>query len=173
MADLLFFVERLQTPLGLLLLVTDDKGHVRALDWQEYENRMRLLFRRNYRHDSVKLLNTFTKSKALQSMADYFDGDIGVLKKIPVKTEGSEFQKIVWKALCEITPSNPISYTTLAKNIGKPRAVRAVGLANGANPIGIIVPCHRVIGANGSMTGYGGGVVRKRWLLDHENIETE
>lgn len=82
--------------------------------------------------------------------------------------DGTAFQQRVWKALCEIPYGQTISYGELARRIGQPTASRAVGLANGQNPISIIVPCHRVIGANGALTGYGGGIERKRWLLGHE-----
>ena len=81
---------------------------------------------------------------------------------------GTPFQKTVWRALREIPCGQAISYSELARRIGRPAAVRAVGLANGLNPISVIVPCHRVIGANGTLTGYGGGLERKRWLLSHE-----
>jgi methylated-DNA-[protein]-cysteine S-methyltransferase len=79
----------------------------------------------------------------------------------------------VWKALRQIPCGKTISYGELAKRIGRPAAVRAVGLANGSNPIGVVVPCHRVIGSDGSLTGYGGGMERKRWLLQHENALAE
>ena len=78
-------------------------------------------------------------------------------------------QQRVWRALCDIAYGETISYGELARRIGQPAAARAVGLANGQNPIAIVVPCHRVIGANGSLTGYGGGLERKRWLLAHES----
>ena len=74
----------------------------------------------------------------------------------------------IWRALCDIPVGQTISYGELARRIGNPKAVRAVGLANGANPIGLVAPCHRVIGANGTLTGYGGGMHRKKWLLEHE-----
>jgi methylated-DNA-[protein]-cysteine S-methyltransferase len=82
--------------------------------------------------------------------------------------EGTDFQRTVWQALRRIPCGTTISYGELARRIGRPAAVRAVGLANGANPVGVVVPCHRVIGADGSLTGYGGGIERKRWLLAHE-----
>src|SRR6185437_637184 len=87
-------------------------------------------------------------------------------------TAGTAFQREVWRALRDIPAGQTISYGELARRIGRPAAVRAVGLANGANPIGVVVPCHRVIGANGSLTGYGGGLHRKEWLLAHERAHT-
>ena len=87
---------------------------------------------------------------------------------VPVAAEGTPLQQTVWEALCAIDFGHTESYGELAERIGKPTASRAVGMANGRNPISIIVPCHRVIGANGSLTGYGGGLPRKQWLLAHE-----
>src|SRR5262249_4441707 len=102
------------------------------------------------------------------SIHAYFEGDLQALKQIPVETEGTPFQKQVWSALREIPAGSTSSYGQLAARIGRPAASRAVGMANGSNPVGIVVPCHRVIGANGALTGYGGGIDRKRWLLAHE-----
>jgi methylated-DNA-[protein]-cysteine S-methyltransferase len=101
-------------------------------------------------------------------LAAYMDGELAALDSLAVSTGGTTFQKQVWRALREIPTGTTTSYGELAKRIGRPSAVRAVGLANGANPIGIVVPCHRVIGANGSLTGYAGGLQRKRWLIAHE-----
>jgi len=87
---------------------------------------------------------------------------------VPVRAGGTPFQRVVWAALREIPPGRTTSYGQLAARLGRPGASRAVGLANGANPVAIAVPCHRVIGADGTLTGYGGGIERKRWLLEHE-----
>ena len=103
-------------------------------------------------------------------MRRYFKGEIGVLADLPVATTGTPFQNSVWQALRKIKDGTTIYYAELARRIGKPRAVRAAGLANGQNPISIVVPCHRVIGSNGSLTGYGGGLERKQWLLEHEGV---
>jgi methylated-DNA-[protein]-cysteine S-methyltransferase len=100
----------------------------------------------------------------------YFEGDIAVLDSIPVELNGTPFQKDVWQALRRIPAGTTISYSELAQRVGEPNAVRAVGTANGANPVAVIVPCHRVIGSNGSLTGYGGGLDRKQWLLVHERV---
>ena len=90
------------------------------------------------------------------------------LAEIPCRVAGTDFQRQVWRALTEIPAGETRTYRQQAVRIGRPTAVRAVGLANGANPIGIVIPCHRVIGADGSLTGFGGGIERKRWLLAHE-----
>ena len=108
----------------------------------------------------------------IAQLAQYFAGERTAFD-LPLAVEGTGFQKQVWNALCDIGYGTTISYGELARRIGNPKASRAVGLANGRNPVGIIVPCHRVIGASGSLTGYGGGVERKRWLLDHERARVE
>jgi methylated-DNA-[protein]-cysteine S-methyltransferase len=92
---------------------------------------------------------------------------------IPLAASGTEFQRCVWQALREIPYGETTSYAALAASIGRPDACRAVGLANGRNPISIVVPCHRVIGSSGALTGYGGGIERKRWLLAHERGQGE
>ncbi len=98
----------------------------------------------------------------------YFEGDLLALAAVPVDGGGTPFQRRVWAALRDIPAGATESYSALAARIGMPRAARAVGLANGRNPVAIAVPCHRVVGADGSLTGYAGGLQRKRWLLDHE-----
>lgn len=100
----------------------------------------------------------------------YFDGDLTALESIEVKTAGTPFQQLVWKALLDIPAGRTDTYGHLAQRIGRPSAVRAVGLANGQNPISLVIPCHRVIGSNGKLTGYGGGLDRKQWLLEHEGV---
>lgn len=100
----------------------------------------------------------------------YFAGELTAVDDVPVELNGTSFQKQVWQALRRIPCGATISYTELARRIGNVSAVRAVGSANGANPVAVIVPCHRVIGADGSLTGYGGGLDRKQWLLAHEGI---
>ena len=99
----------------------------------------------------------------------YFAGDFTALAEQPVEPPGTEFQRRVWAALCRIPAGATWSYAQLATRIGRPRAVRAGAAANGANPVPLFVPCHRVIAADGSLWGYGGGLARKRWLLVHEH----
>jgi methylated-DNA-[protein]-cysteine S-methyltransferase len=98
----------------------------------------------------------------------YFAGDLDALEEVAVEMNGTGFQKRVWQALRAVKAGRTSSYAALAKRIGTPAAVRAVGAANGANPVAVIVPCHRIIGTDGSLTGYGGGLRRKEWLLRHE-----
>ena len=102
----------------------------------------------------------------------YFAGDIAAIDPIPAVTAGTYFQREVWAALRTIGPGETLSYGELARLVGRPKASRAVGAANGANPVALIVPCHRVIGASGALTGYGGGMARKQWLIDRERRHT-
>jgi methylated-DNA-[protein]-cysteine S-methyltransferase len=106
---------------------------------------------------------------AVRQLTEYFAGDRREFD-LPLHFRGTAFQTRVWRELVEIPYGHTWSYGELAKRIDKPSASRAVGLANGRNPISILVPCHRVIGADGSLTGYGGGLERKRWLLAHEGL---
>jgi methylated-DNA-[protein]-cysteine S-methyltransferase len=161
-----FFIDRPATPLGEGVLISDDEGALRLFYWDDPGHRWKDALRRRYGEVALtEKKNAFGHAKALK---DYFDGDIFVVDKLKVAFAGSPFQKKVWNALRGIGGGTTTSYAALAKKIGAPAAVRAVGLANGQNPISLIVPCHRVIGSNGSLTGYGGGLPRKRWLLDHE-----
>lgn len=159
-------LERLASPVGEILLVTGPDGAVRALDFADYEPRMHRLLHRHY--GAYHLDDGAAPKAATEALAAYFEGHLTALADITTATAGSEFQRSVWTALMTIAAGTTQTYGALAKALGKPAASRAVGLANGANPIAIIVPCHRVIGANGSLTGYGGGLKRKRWLLEHE-----
>jgi methylated-DNA-[protein]-cysteine S-methyltransferase len=159
-------LDRVPTPIGESLLVTDEAGRLRALDWSDYEPRLRRLLRRHYGATALSLGRA--PRRLCAALDAYFAGDLGALDGIDCATGGTAFQRRVWAALRTIPAGRTLSYGALAARIGAPKAVRAVGLANGANPIGVVVPCHRVIGADGSLTGYGGGLERKRWLLAHE-----
>ncbi len=171
MADTLdFFIDRLATPIGELIVIADGDGALRTIDWTDHEARMTLLLDRYYGKGRYTLTPRRDPGGFTSAMRRYFKGEIGVLKDLPVATSGTAFQTDVWKALRKIKGGTTISYGELARRIGKPKAVRAAGLANGQNPISIVVPCHRVIGSNGSLTGYGGGLHRKQWLLAHEGV---
>lgn len=169
MSDVLnLLMDRLQTQIGELLLVADEVGNLRAIDWNEYEARMLRFLRLHYGPNGFKLTPAHNPHGLRDTMATYFAGDISAIDRIPVQTAGTPFQRSVWRELRRIPSGTAVTYRKLAERIARPKAVRAVGLANGSNPIGIVVPCHRVIGSDGSLTGYGGGLERKRWLLDHE-----
>jgi O-6-methylguanine DNA methyltransferase len=152
--------------MATLLVVTDDAGNLRALDFADYEPRMRRLLHEHY--GQYDLEEGEAAESVIQALDAYFDGDLDTLDDIRVATGGTPFQHAVWKALRKIKPGATKSYGQIAARIGRPNASRAVGAANGSNPIAIVVPCHRVIGSNGTLTGYGGGLPRKQWLLDHE-----
>ena len=160
-------LDRLATPIGEVLLVSDDHGRLRALDWQDHGPRMRQLLRRRYGPATVLLPGRAPRA-VTEALEAYFAGELARLDRIGCAPAGTAFQRAVWAALREIPAGRTLSYGTLAARLGHPKAVRAVGLANGANPIGIVVPCHRLVGANGALTGYGGGLERKHWLLAHE-----
>jgi len=107
---------------------------------------------------------------AVSTLTRYFQGDLAILDDVEVELNGTPFQQRVWNALRSVRAGTTMSYAELAAHVGTPSAVRAVGAANGANPVAIVLPCHRIIGSNGSLTGYGGGLERKRWLLNHEGV---
>jgi methylated-DNA-[protein]-cysteine S-methyltransferase len=159
-------LERLATPIGEALVVTDEAGRLRAFNWRDYEPRMRAWIARHY--PRATLVEGRGPEPVRSALLAYFGGDAQALDGLPWRASGTAFQLKVWQALCSIPAGETLSYAALAERIGRPSAVRAVGLANGANPISLVVPCHRVIGANGTLTGYGGGLPRKRWLLAHE-----
>lgn len=142
-----------ESPIGLLCVVCSDEALV-GLDFVER--------RGNEDDTSCAMLE-----KSLAQLKAYFDGTLKQFS-LPVKPDGTAFQKGVWHALQKVSFGATTSYGAIAKSIGNPKSVRAVGAANGSNPIAIVIPCHRIIGSNGQLTGYGGGLWRKEWLLSHE-----
>jgi methylated-DNA-[protein]-cysteine S-methyltransferase len=161
-----FALDRLKTPIGVALLVTDADGVPRALDWEDYEPRMLKLLRLHY--GAPVLREERAPDEIRAALSAYFKGDLDRLATIRWRVAGTPFQQKVWTALPKIPAGTTMNYGALAAKIDMPKAVRAVGHANGANPISVVVPCHRLIGANGSLVKYGGGLERKRWLLEHE-----
>jgi methylated-DNA-[protein]-cysteine S-methyltransferase len=119
-------------------------------------------------YPGVQIVQGNDPAGAVKVLSRYFDGDLTSLDEVDVALHGTPFQQRVWTTLRTVTAGTTASYAKLAGRVGAPSAVRAVGAANGANPVAIILPCHRIIGSNGSLTGYGGGLDRKRWLLQHE-----
>ena len=169
---LIFRLARIPTAIGTMLAAIDDQDRLRLVDWDDHRDRMERLLRRHYGAKVVFAAGGEDHPIA-QKLRDYMAGDLGAIADIPTETAGTDFQREVWAALRHIPAGETWSYSDLARHIGRPAAVRAVGLANGANPVGVVVPCHRVIGANGTLTGYGGGIARKRWLLEHEGVQLE
>jgi methylated-DNA-[protein]-cysteine S-methyltransferase len=159
-------LDRLTTPIGTALLITDEAGVLRAFNWTDYEAAMRGWIARRYPQATLALGRAPAQVRG--PFEAYFQGAPRALETVPWQAVGTAFQLKVWETLCTIPAGETLSYAGLAERIGRPTAVRAVGSANGSNPVAVVAPCHRVIGANGSLTGYGGGLPRKRWLLAHE-----
>lgn len=157
-------LDTFDTPIGTLALVVDDEGRMRACGFTTDHSRMTRLLKR----DASQMQRTRNPAGVSVALRAYFEGDLAALDRLDVQLLGTAFQRRVWNALRTIPLGHTWSYAQLATDIGHPAAVRAVGLANGANPVGLVVPCHRVIGKHGKLTGYGGGLDRKRWLLEHE-----
>ena len=164
-----FILDRLATPIGTALLITDGDGVLRALDWEEHAPRMRELLRLQY--GAVALKDARAPSDLKTALSGYFKGDLDRLETIKWQVAGTPFQRRVWTALPNIRAGTTMSYGALAAKLNAPKAMRAVGHANGSNPISVVVPCHRLIGADGTLVKYGGGLERKRWLLRHEGVE--
>ncbi len=161
-------IGRIASPIGDIVTVVDD-GRLCALGFGDDEQRVLLPLQRRY--SDVRFEEIGDPHGISSQLRAYFDGDLHALDTIPVDTGGTAFQQIVWMALRSIPAGTTLSYGTLAARIGRPAAVRAVGAANGANPVSIVVPCHRLVGADGKLVKYGGGLERKRWLLRHEGVD--
>jgi methylated-DNA-[protein]-cysteine S-methyltransferase len=159
-------LDRVATPIGTALVVTDEAGVLRAFNWTDYEDQMSAWISKRYPRATRR-----EAAGPLRGALDaYFAGQVGALETVAWEGAGTAFQRKVWETLCTIPVGETLSYGQLAERIGRPTAMRAVGLANGSNPVALIVPCHRVIGANGSLTGYAGGLPRKERLLQHEGV---
>ncbi|QBG36510.1 methylated-DNA--[protein]-cysteine S-methyltransferase [Litorilituus sediminis] len=149
------FIDYLETPLGLMELTANDDGLCQAI----------------FCGDNIKTINANQVTKDSQhQLHEYFAGKRKAFD-LPLAPKGTAFQQLVWQQLANIPYGEVYSYGDIAKLVNKPKGSQAVGGANGRNPISIIVPCHRVIGANGSLTGYAGGIERKLWLLNHEGAK--
>ena len=163
------FLSRLDSPLGDLLVVTDTESNVRALDFATHEGHLHRGLREHY-GDSIALSDVPAPVEIARAVIGYFSGDLSAIDSLPTATAGSDLQRKVWAALRRIPAGTTTTYGRLARELGfdDPRAAIDIGAANGANPIAIIVPCHRVIASNGELRGYAWGLQRKRWLLEHE-----
>ncbi|MBB3701146.1 methylated-DNA--[protein]-cysteine S-methyltransferase [Flammeovirga yaeyamensis] len=149
------FRDYIESPIGLIVVEATSKGvsSIRFLDENE------------------EVLNDLTNPhtmEAIEWIDQYFNGESKLGFEFPLDLQGTTFQKTVWKELCKIKYGTVVSYLDISERIGNPKAIRAVGAANGQNPIALAIPCHRVIGSDGSLTGYAGGIGRKKWLLQHE-----
>lgn len=152
-------LDRVSTPIGETLIVTDENGSLRALDWADREPSMVRLLRLHY--GSLAPVPGSAPEHLKDRLWRYFNGELEAIRGIEWRTAGTPFQRGIWMALTAIPTGETRSYGAVAVALGCSQSVRAVGLANGSNPISIVVPCHRVIGADGSLMGYGGGLERK------------
>ena len=163
-------VAEFQSPIGKIIVAVHD-GRLCALRFEEHWPPMRAWLEKRF--GQAEFRQAVDPGGVITCLKKYFAGDFGALDAIAVDTGGTPFQQRVWEELRKIPAGHTVSYAHIAKAIGAPAAVRAVGAANGSNPVGIVLPCHRVIGSNGQLTGYGGGIERKRWLLAHESAQGE
>ncbi|WP_230351567.1 methylated-DNA--[protein]-cysteine S-methyltransferase [Lelliottia sp. WAP21] len=160
--------ELIPTPLGPLWILCDEAYQLRAVEWQEHSDRMEQLLNVHYRAEGFHRVDAVNPGGLSDKLSAYFEGDLAIIDNLPTATAGTPFQREVWQTLRTIPCGQVMHYGQLAERLGRAGAARAVGAANGSNPVSIVVPCHRVIGRNGTMTGYAGGVQRKQWLLRHE-----
>ncbi|MFT5176063.1 MAG: methylated-DNA-[protein]-cysteine S-methyltransferase [Gammaproteobacteria bacterium] len=162
------FIDYIDTPIGQFVIIANEHGELCMSGFTRDHPRVAKQIQ-HYLCDASVSLTPAVNPGGLSTQIDaYFCGALTALDQLPAAAVGTAFQHKVWRALRTIPCGETCSYSALARQIGQSTAARAVGLANGKNPLGVIVPCHRVIGANGTLTGYGGGIARKRWLLAHE-----
>jgi len=155
------------SPIGPLTLAAHGDRLVMVRFGDDRESAVRFLQRQE---PATAIVDHRDPAGAASALVRYFNGDLNALDSLEVDFYGTEFQRRVWTSLRSVAAGTTASYTDIANAIGAPSATRAVGAANGANPIAIVVPCHRIIGTSGALVGYGGGLDRKRWLLEHEGI---
>ncbi len=156
-------VDEIASPIGRIVIAVRD-GRLCALEF----GRARVTRQVIARYGRARLLRSRDPFGFSARIRAYLAGDLAAVDAIPVETGGTAFQRRVWRALRRIPPGQTVSYGAMARALGRGPAARAVGAANGRNPVSIVVPCHRLIGGDASLTGYGGGLWRKRWLLRHE-----
>jgi O-6-methylguanine DNA methyltransferase len=154
------------SPLGELTIATH-AGRLCALTFRDRWPAQQRVLERRLEH--VTFRSAAAPRAVTAALRAYFDGDVGAITRLAVDPDGTPFQRRVWSALRALRAGAPVSYGELARRIKRPGAVRAVGTACGANPIWLVIPCHRVIAAGGGLGGYGGGLERKQWLLQHEH----
>ncbi len=159
------FIDSMKSSIGEIRLIWRD-DRLRALQFADCEDR--LLRTLAWQFGEYTLLEKRAPKMLRDPLRQYFQGDLRAIDSIPVEMRGTPLQQQIWAALRVIPPGRTRGYGELAAQLGRPRAGRAIGAANGANPISIVIPCHRLIGAGGALINYGGGLERKRWLLSHE-----
>jgi methylated-DNA-[protein]-cysteine S-methyltransferase len=159
-----------ESPIGAVLVAASDDG-LCCVEFAEHRARVLAQLRRRFGPEPVR--EDADPFGARRALAAYFAGRHAAIDALAVDAGGTEFQRAVWAALRRIPCGTTLTYRELAARAGRPTAIRAAGHANGQNPLSIVVPCHRVIGTDGTLTGYGGGLERKRWLLAHEGALPE
>lgn len=160
-------VNRVDSPLGPLLIAADDEA-IRLIEFASEERSERQLARVSEQIGQAAIeRDSPLLARLVEELDAYFAGSLTQFT-VPWRTCGTAFQQRVWRELAKVPCGQTRSYAAMARAIGQPKAVRAVGTANGANPISIVLPCHRIVRSGGALGGYGGGLDRKRWLLDHE-----
>ena len=165
MAAMRLYRDRVDTPIGAMLLLADD-ACLRVLEFEDQAHRLDDWVR--HRFGRPELVDARNPLGLATMLGDYFTGRLEAIDGMAAHAGGTPFQEAVWGALRRIPAGQTRTYGALAAELGRPAAQRAVGAANGRNPLAVVVPCHRLVGADGSLTGYGGGIRRKRWLLAHE-----
>jgi methylated-DNA-[protein]-cysteine S-methyltransferase len=167
-APIPFIRQTITSPVGGLILIAR-KDRLCMAEFADCGHRTDKWLHRRMAKEAGELTDGEIPSPIARAFAAYFDGEVAALEGIDVELSGTVFQNAMWSALRAIPPGRTFSYGIFADRLGRPQAARAVGHANGANPLSIVVPCHRLVGADGALTNYGGGLWRKRWLLDHES----
>jgi methylated-DNA-[protein]-cysteine S-methyltransferase len=165
------FLTRTPTPIGDALLVRNERTELVVLDWEDCLPRFQRLL--TLRYGALPTLQEQPWPAHRDALRRYFAGELSALDELRCDVAGTPFQAAVWRALRTIPAGETLSYGMLASRLGNAKAVRAVGLANGRNPVSLVLPCHRVVGADGALTGYAGGLPRKRWLLHHERANAQ
>jgi methylated-DNA-[protein]-cysteine S-methyltransferase len=164
--------ETLATPLGQLVLVSDADGALLGADFVDTEARLQRSLERRFGRAGWRLerAQRGLDSPRLQALRAYFQGALHALHGLPLQLHGSDLQREVWPALRAVAPGRTESYAELAARIDRAGSARAIGTAVAANPLLLVLPCHRIVGAGGALTGYAAGIERKRWLLEHEGV---
>ena len=161
------YTDHIEADFGTILIATDGAA-LCALDYEDTRERMLRLLRARF--GALELEPRVDPHGYSSRVRAYLGGTLEALEGLAVSTGGTTFQRRVWDALRRVPAGATTSYGALARALGAPNAARAVGLANGQNPVAIAIPCHRVVGADGALRGYAGGLARKRWLLEHEAL---
>ncbi|MFZ5468824.1 MAG: methylated-DNA--[protein]-cysteine S-methyltransferase [Myxococcota bacterium] len=164
-----FELSRVDSPLGPVALAVGPHG-LCAVELDATQQA--LMEKLSQSHPDATFSPGVRAARVAQRLNAYFEGEVTALDELAVAPEGTAFQQRVWRALRDIPAGRTVSYAQLAQAIGQPKATRAVGAANAKNPLAVVVPCHRVVAADGSLGGYSGGVEKKAWLLRHEGAPT-